>query len=621
MISSSFRTDIQGLRAIAVLGVMIFHYNPNWLSGGFVGVDVFLVISGFLITSILLSKRNNKDYSFNATLKYFYISRLKRIVPAYLFMLVVVSLVAAVLFLPKDFYVFSDSFEQAVRFTSNNYYADFGNYFAPESYEQPLLHTWSLAVEIQFYLLAPFIALILPIHWLKWVFTVLLVALSLIAEYRLRVLAIEQETYYSLYARLPEFFAGSLAALYAVRNPDQLNNQDLMVRYTWLPGLGFILVFLAFFAQPALGSFPGLSASLPVIGCVILLLSGSSKGWVSQILSNRVLVWLGALSYSLYLWHWPVLAYLRYYSGGEVLSLTYSLLFIVLTLLFSLLSYYVIERIFHVKTSSSRQIIGWPLLVIVVLATSESMAKVNQAFTPERLPIEYHRYADPESICHGKIVGDCLRGDLSSDIEVLVLGDSHGAMLNHFFDYLGKELGFKARIITASSCVTIDKFDIGYISEWAREDCFSQIEVATKYARNARNIAIAGMWSYQFISTQNVVAVEDFIKENSDKNILIFEQVPELLINPHKSVRFKQLGVGSGVGYKIGWELSNKVIQNLAVSGDFVKVLNVGELTKTRTLPYVDEELLYFDASHINQVGAEVYARLVKEDISRWLGM
>ena len=97
------------------------------------------------------------------------------------------------------------------------------------------------------------------------------------------------------------------------------------------------------------------------------------------------------------------------------------------------------------------------------------MAKVNAVFTPEQLPIEYRRYADPETICHGKIIGACLKGDLTSDREVLVLGDSHATMLNHFFDYLGKELGFKARIITASSCLTISGFDYQKIAEWAHE--------------------------------------------------------------------------------------------------------------------------------------------------------
>ncbi|MFA0910695.1 acyltransferase [Vibrio cholerae] len=215
MSSVPHRKDIQGLRAIAVLAVMVFHLNPTWLPGGFVGVDVFLVISGFLITSILLHKKSSAGYSLTETLKYFYVSRFKRIVPAYFLMLIIVALVAAVLFLPSDFNTFRKGLEKAVWFSSNRYFSGFGDYFAPTSYEQPLLHTWSLAVEIQFYLLAPFIVLLLPVRLLKWLFAGLLIMLTAIAEYRLRLLGIEQVTYYSLYARLPEFFAGGIAALYA----------------------------------------------------------------------------------------------------------------------------------------------------------------------------------------------------------------------------------------------------------------------------------------------------------------------------------------------------------------------------------------------------------------------
>ncbi len=213
-----FRRDIQGLRAIAVLLVMLFHFNPVWLPGGFVGVDVFLVISGYLIVSILLDKKSQPEYRLFNTLRYFYLSRFKRIAPAYFAMLIVVSLLAAVLFLPSDLAIYKQGMKQAIWFNSNHYFADFGDYFAPANHEQPLLHTWSLAVEIQFYLLAPLLVLLLPSKLLKWLFASLLICLTAVAEYRLRVLGIEQATYYSLYARLPEFLAGGLLAVYLHRS-------------------------------------------------------------------------------------------------------------------------------------------------------------------------------------------------------------------------------------------------------------------------------------------------------------------------------------------------------------------------------------------------------------------
>lgn len=380
MSSVPHRKDIQGLRAIAVLAVMVFHLNPTWLPGGFVGVDVFLVISGFLITSILLHKKSSAGYSLTETLKYFYVSRFKRIVPAYFLMLIIVALVAAVLFLPSDFNTFRKGLEKATWFSSNRYFADFGDYFAPASNEQPLLHTWSLAVEIQFYLLAPFIVLLLPIRLLKWFFVVLLIGLTALAEYHLRFLGMEQATYYSLYARLPEFFVGGLAALY-VTTVSRVEGST-----AWLGILGMLLIVISAITQPLLGSFPGILALLPVVGSV-LLLSQPTQGWVGELLSCKTLVWLGGLSYSLYLWHWPVLAFLRYYTSAEVLDIEFSILFVLLTFILSIVSYYGVERVFRSKSTKKKQALSWGLLVFGVLGASQTMAKVNAMFTPVALPL------------------------------------------------------------------------------------------------------------------------------------------------------------------------------------------------------------------------------------------
>ena len=145
MTGIKYRSDVQGLRAIAVLAVMAFHFNPVLLPGGFVGVDIFLVISGFLIASILFNNKEQANYQLITILKYFYVSRFKRLAPAYFVILIVVSLVAAVLFLPADFATYTDGLEKAAYFNSNSYFAIFGDYFVPASYEQPLLHIHSAA--------------------------------------------------------------------------------------------------------------------------------------------------------------------------------------------------------------------------------------------------------------------------------------------------------------------------------------------------------------------------------------------------------------------------------------------------------------------------------------------
>lgn len=614
MTTANYRPDIQGLRAIAVLAVMVFHLNPAWLPGGFVGVDVFLVISGFLITSILFHKKAHVGYSLTATLKYFYASRFKRIAPAYFVMLVLVALVAAVFFLPQDFNTFKKGLEKAAWFNSNNYFAGFGDYFAPANHEQPLLHTWSLAVEIQFYLLAPFLVLLLPIRWLKWVFTGLLIGLTAIAEYRMRILGIEQATYYSLYARLPEFFAGALTALYVTTVTEGGRNP------AWLGKLGLLLIVMATITQPVLGSFPGIAALLPVAGSV-LLLSQPAQEWVGKLLSCKILVWIGALSYSLYIWHWPVLAFLRYYTGAEVLSIEFSLLFILLTFMLSIASYYGVERVFRAKRTNKKQALGWTLLAAAVFGTSQAMVKVNAVFTPEQLPIEYRRYADPETICHGKIIGDCLKGDLSSDREVLVLGDSHAAMLNHFFDYLGKELGFKARVITASSCVTISGFDYQRIAEWAQQPCLDQIEAAQYYASNVQTIFLAGVWNTQTQSADFNEALASYLDQQSNNKIIILSQVPRFVRNVRRTQRYKSLGFPYQAHYDLSYQSANLLLSELASKYARVDFWHLDKLPAFNDAPFYEGSLIYLDEHHLNEIGAHSYAKSAIRHFERILGL
>lgn len=500
-----FRSDIQGLRAIAVLVVIFFHFNPALLAGGFVGVDVFFVISGFLIVSILLHKKEGINYKFWSVLRYFYASRLRRITPAYVAMLVVVSLIASILFLPQDLNLYQRSLIKAAHFDSNSFFSDLGDYFAPLNREQPLLHTWSLAVEIQFYILVPLFILLLPVKALKWILLSLLIGLTAVAEYRLRILGIEQATYYSLYARLPEFFAGGLVAI-RVSEHGWGNTPTLNL-------LGLSLVIVAALTQPYLGHFPGLPALLPVFATALVLLH-PARGVSKKILSNPIMVWLGELSFSLYLWHWPVLALLRYYTGSELLSLPMSTIFFSITLLLSMLSYYWMEKPLRARRIRAISLIPF-LIASTLVGTILGISKLNRVITSTVLSTDMQRYADPLEICHGQIVGECLQGDLSSQREILVLGDSHAAMLNNFFDPLGKAIKFKAKIVTASSCVTIPNFDVARIDEWSRQACLTQIEYAKKATQNASVIFLAASWSWQLESKDFQNALVDFLQKQS----------------------------------------------------------------------------------------------------------
>lgn len=604
--TTHYRPDIQGLRAIAVLAVVLFHYNPALLPGGFVGVDVFLVISGYLIVRILLQKKAQPDYRLTATLRYFYFSRIKRIAPAYYAMLMLVSLLAAVLLLPKDLAIYEKGLDQALWFDSNSYFASFGDYFAPASHEQPLLHTWSLAVEVQFYLLAPFLVLLLPRRALKWVLLLFLVALTAIAQYRLSTLGNQQATYYSLYARLPEFFMGGLVAVLSYSHTDK--------QYSGLAPTGLLLVLAAAMAQPRLGHFPGLPALLPMIGTALILWH-PALGVVQRVLGSRTMVWIGELSYSLYLWHWPVLALLRYYTGEQVLDMPFGLLFLTLTLLLATLSYYGLEVPLRGSTTGVRQAVGYGLLACAAFATASAMEKLDRLASPPPLPIQYQRYADPATICHGQIVGDCLKGDLSSNKEVLVLGDSHAAMLNLFFDQLGKELGFRARIITASNCVTIPEFDYLRIAEWARQPCLEQIEYAKKYLSKNKIIFLAALWNWQLVSDDFKKSLNKFLKNQSQlgAKIYLLEQEPLLSKNPQRMIRFNSWGVEPVVHVNSNYQQANIILKGIAANHSGVVSLNFETTGFFDKAPFWKGTPIYFDEHHLNEEGSKRYAVVARD--------
>lgn len=611
MTGIKYRSDIQGLRAIAVLAVMIFHFNPALLPGGFVGVDIFLVVSGFLIASILFNKKELANYQPVATLKYFYVSRFKRLAPAYFAMLILISLLAAVLFLPTDFATYTDGLEKAAYFNSNNYFASFGDYFAPASYEQPLLHTWSLAVEVQFYLLAPFIFLLLHKRVLSWLLPLSIIALTAYADYQLRFVGKEQATYYSLSARLPAFLIGAWVALISGSG----NNSEKEGRFNpYLVWLASALILTSFWLPKMTGYFPGIAGLIPIIGAALLIFNQSKKP-VSKLLSNKTLVWLGTLSYSLYLWHWPVLAMIRYYTGVEILSWQYSLVFISLTLILATASYYWIEAPLRLNRSK-KKVISYASLVILIFITVFGMEKINAFYTPEPLPIEYTRYADPNTICHGKIIGDCLKGDLTSDKEVLVLGDSHAAMLNHFFDYLGKALNFKAKVITASSCVVIPGFNYKRIKEWAHKPCTSQIEEAKKHLNQAETIFLAASWNWHLEDDEFNQAVTSFLqKEAPQAKKYILSQEPLLSRHPLRNLRFSYLGIGTEAELDNDYLRTNQQLKTLAESIDTTQYLELDTLNIFKQAPIYDNRLMYFDEHHLNEIGAIVYAKLSLQKI------
>ena len=303
---ASYRADIDGLRAVAVLAVLAFHVGFAWVPGGYVGVDVFFVISGYLISAIVQQQVRAGEFSLEA----FYARRIRRIFPAFLAMAVVTSGLAYHYFYPADLRNYAHSLIAAALSASNIYFWSAAGYFDASSSTQPLLHTWSLGVEEQFYLFLP-LAVCAAYRKSEAAFRLsvyLTLACSLIASCVL-VFHHANATFYLLPTRAWELLMGTALSFPLVKNwPDRKLREVLS-----LCGAGMIL--FAMFGLSATTPFPGAAALIPCLGSALILKSGEiEQTLVHRTLSIRPLRFIGLISYSLYLWHWPIIVFQHQYA-------------------------------------------------------------------------------------------------------------------------------------------------------------------------------------------------------------------------------------------------------------------------------------------------------------------
>ena len=308
--SSSYRSEIDGLRAFAVLSVVAFHAFPSWLKGGFIGVDVFFVISGFLITSHIFERLEKEEFSFTD----FFGRRIRRIFPALI-------LVMACSFTFGWFVLYADEFKQLGKhlasssvFITNFILVEESGYFDNLAETKPMLHLWSLAVEEQFYILWPLIL------WMAWKrsFNLLLITISIaVISFFVNIAFVSSfptQTFFYPFGRFWELLVGSILAWFFLYRNSFFAISERLSNVTSFFGLAFLFVGVFFVSEEF--DFPSYNAVIPIVGAVLVIFAGS-KGFVSKLLlMNPLATWFGLISYPLYLWHWPIFSFMEILEGG-----------------------------------------------------------------------------------------------------------------------------------------------------------------------------------------------------------------------------------------------------------------------------------------------------------------
>jgi peptidoglycan/LPS O-acetylase OafA/YrhL len=436
-LAPTYYPSIDGLRAIAVLLVLGFHAFPNLVPGGYIGVDIFFVISGYLITTIILRELNCQNFS----LKDFYFRRARRILPALLITFIFAYVVGWFVFSPHEFENLNKQITAGSFFVANFILWKQSGYFDQAVDLKPFQHLWSLAIEEQFYLLWPVLLLgitrfnknliwvMIPIFSISFITNIWISQSNLIGAF------------YAPWSRFWELILGGVWAYLQIK-PISSNSFSLLfpkikTEVNWISKIylngffivGIILIGIGTFGLNNKSHFPGYLALLPTFGALIILIV-STKSYNYPLLGNKILVPIGLISYPLYLWHWVLLSYARILHG-EFLPNTYKVLVIILSFVLAWLTYRFIEKPmrFGIQLNLKAKLLLVAALIIGLLAfITKEYDGFPQRFDVSSLTIEHQVAICDEKFTDTELV-PCVFGNLKSEEQILVYGDSMAGQL------------------------------------------------------------------------------------------------------------------------------------------------------------------------------------------------
>ena len=623
----SYRRDIDGLRALAVLGVVFYHseilINKVLIfSGGFLGVDIFFVISGYLITSIIYKENKVKKFSFIN----FYIRRIRRLLPALLVVLFVSLIFSYFLFLPVEFKSYLDSIISSIFFYSNFYF-----HYSGQAYGQsilstkPLLHTWSLAVEEQFYILYP-IFLIFSIYLFKKKIKILFYLIILFSLIFASYISENHPSFnfYMLFTRSWELMCGAVIALYHLEEKKRNH-------YNFLSYLGFFLIIFSFIIFDDPHRHPSFLTLIPVFGCCLIIIDKDSNSSINKFLSHKWFVNIGLISYSLYLWHHPILSFGKI-SGITEESIFFKILLILLTFVLSALTYHMVE-----KKLRNSNFISFKKLFVILISTITILILFT-VYLPSSHKLRYPKiltdiknqtwwttkqFFKP---CFQRKFIFCDFGDKDNKDTIFLVGDSIMASLQEELRLSLKKRNKNFIIMTNAGC------DFLIIDQRIKKNkfCDSKIQKQREIKiKKYKNSTIILHLNYNNLDAQNIklnLFLENVNKYlNLDYNIILIYPIPQFQNNVssslyelyHKDKKNFLNNISKEENYiSLDYDKFSSDVKSIIQNLNYLEHKNLyrvfpesifcNEIIKDKCLGNSSEDIYFVDRVHLSKKGSKM---------------
>ena len=603
----SFRQDINGLRAIAVLAVVFYHADLELFKGGWLGVDIFFVISGYLISNIIISDLNDETFSF----KNFYLRRVRRILPA-LFSTLLLTIPFAYFFLtPKAMEEYIDSLIASVFFYANYHFMNLDFYVAESTKLMPLLHTWSLAIEEQYYLLFPLLAFLIYKYFRKY-FT-LFIGFITIGSLYLNTLSQSSDKFYRLEFRIWELLLGVLVMILS---------SNLKIKHLEKIGLPLLLFPIFYFGDSWINDAePKLIA---LIGISLIIFSNTDSSLLSKALSYKLISIIGLSSYSIYLLHQPLFAFFRiYYTkiNWKVIQDSYLSNFEIvfalgLTFILSLVNYKIVEIYFLKRTNYIFLFLSFLLLSAgaMFLSFSKNLNVYSSKLYSYTVEIDKYTANLNNNSCHDIIsVDEICSFNPDKNKKVILLGDSQARELGYL---LSEKLdNYNFEIITGNSCLFV--FDKEYFEGCGLKSNDKSVKDYVSNLSNAIFIYSGDIWdpAYDYLELEINLPRTIYQLLNNQNYLIAIEQIPNFPFNPIQNITSTQFKNYIGIDYSY-WkdEKSNnkqlRVYNNINSDRLFLispeeKICN--NLIQDTCVAAIDDLLFYRDDNHLTIDGVNLF--------------